>query len=581
MFRVKDHKTGYLFEPFSFMGSKRLKRVQESWAGFFREEVLPELPVEELMKHYDLTKGRPSKEIYAVLGAVLLQQMMDLTDEETVDNFAFNLQWHYALNITDESDQGSYLSPKTLWTMRMMVMREAVAPIIFDRVTEKLKKIFDVDTQQQRLDSTHIFSNMQHLGRVGLIARTIRKFLVNLKRQNREKFEALEEEVRERYMSRHGESVFALVKPSEAERTLQTLGQDLFELTQRFKADDSIQKMSSYGLLVRVFSEQFRIETIESESHIVINSKVPPDSLQNPSDPDAGYDAHKGKGYQVQIMESYTPDKEENEESLNLITYVEAQPAHEHDTHTVKKALKKTRQEGRSPSRILADSLYGGDDNHVDCQAEGVELIAPVKSNIPPPKVGLADFIYGNQNRITKCPMGHAPFNVYNKKGRHSTWFDAPLCQHCPLLEDCPVKKGGKGYFIRYSNKELRLEIRKAQEQTQEFRDHYRYRAGCEATMSELDRKTGIKHLRFRGMKAVSLCAFLKATGLNIYRAARVWNQRLSPNGAPVISVQFLNGAFSRAKKAFQTVFLSFESLIFDLKIIFKGAVRLRLIFVN
>ena len=28
-------------------------------------------------------------------------------------------------------------------------------------------------------------------------------------------------------------------------------------------------------------------------------------SLQNPSDPDAGYDAHKGQGYQVQVMETY------------------------------------------------------------------------------------------------------------------------------------------------------------------------------------------------------------------------------------------------------------------------------------
>jgi hypothetical protein len=581
MFRIKDHKTGYLFEPFSFMGSKRLKRVQQSWAGFFREEVLPELPVEELMKHYDPSKGRPSKEIYAVLGAVLLQQMMDLTDEETVDNFAFNLQWHYALNITDESDQGSYLSPKTLWTMRMMVMREAVAPVIFDRVTAKLKKIFDVDTQQQRLDSMHIFSNMQHLGRVGLIARTIRKFLVNLKRQNREKFEALGEEVRERYMTRHGEAVFALVKPSEAERALQTLGQDLFELIQLFKSDEKIQQMNSYGLLARVFTEQFRIETNESESQIVINTKVPPDSLQNPSDPDAGYDAHKGKGYQVQVMESYTPNKEENEDSFNLITYVDPQPAHEHDAHTVKKALEKTRKEGRSPNRLLADKLYGGDPNHVDCQSKGVELISPVKSNIPAPKVGLADFIYGNQNRITKCPMGHAPFSIYNKKGRHSTWFNSELCQNCPLLEDCPVKKGGKGYFIRYSNKELRLEIRKAQEQTQEFRDHYRYRAGCEATMSELDRKTGIKHLRFRGMKAVSLCAFLKATGLNIFRAARVWKRQISPYIPPLNSAPALNKAFICAKKLHQNVFVAFVRPIVDLKTLFNDTVRLRLIFVN
>jgi len=38
--------------------------------------------------------------------------------------------------------------------------------------------------------------------------------------------------------------------------------------------------------------------------------------------------------------------------------------------------------------------------------------------------------------------------------------------------------------------------------------------------MSEFDRRTGVKHLRVRGMKAVRFCVFLKAAGLNILRAA-------------------------------------------------------------
>ena len=44
--------------------------------------------------------------------------------------------------------------------------------------------------------------------------------------------------------------------------------------------------------------------------------------------------------------------------------------------------------------------------------------------------------------------------------------------------------------------------------------------------MSEYDRRTGVKHLRFRGLKAVRFCAVLKATGLNILRAAVVRKAR-------------------------------------------------------
>jgi hypothetical protein len=51
--------------------------------------------------------------------------------------------------------------------------------------------------------------------------------------------------------------------------------------------------------------------------------------------------------------------------------------------------------------------------------------------------------------------------------------------------------------------------------------DTYRWRAGVEATMSELDRPTGIKKLRVRGFGAVRFCAIIKAAELNLLRAAR------------------------------------------------------------
>ncbi len=64
--------------------------------------------------------------------------------------------------------------------------------------------------------------------------------------------------------------------------------------------------------------------------------------------------------------------------------------------------------------------------------------------------------------------------------------------------------------------------MRRQYEQTDEFKDRYRQRAGCEATMSEFDRRAGIKHLRVRGLKAVRYCAALKAVGINLFRAATV-----------------------------------------------------------
>jgi hypothetical protein len=70
----------------------------------------------------------------------------------------------------------------------------------------------------------------------------------------------------------------------------------------------------------------------------------------------------------------------------------------------------------------------------------------------------------------------------------------------------------------------MRLAQRRAYEHTDEFKDRYRWRSGIEATMSEYDRRTGVKHLRIRGFKAVRFCATLKAVGLNIFRPTAVRN---------------------------------------------------------
>jgi len=108
MIDFKDHKTLDMFDNWRHLGPKRRKRLDQSWAGLFREHILTRLPVEDVAKHYDHDQGRPSKELFASLGAILLQQLLDLTDEETADEIAFNIKWHYALDIGDESDEAKY-----------------------------------------------------------------------------------------------------------------------------------------------------------------------------------------------------------------------------------------------------------------------------------------------------------------------------------------------------------------------------------------------------------------------------------------------------------------------------------------
>ncbi len=102
MINIKDHKTIDMFDPLPYLGPKRRKLMESSWAKLFRDHVLFALPVDKIFKNYHWAMGRPTKELYAMLGVMILQQMHDLTDEETVHEYAFSIEWHYALDITDE-----------------------------------------------------------------------------------------------------------------------------------------------------------------------------------------------------------------------------------------------------------------------------------------------------------------------------------------------------------------------------------------------------------------------------------------------------------------------------------------------
>jgi hypothetical protein len=81
-----------------------------------------------------------------------------------------------------------------------------------------------------------------------------------------------------------------------------------------------------------------------------------------------------------------------------------------------------------------------------------------------------------------------------------------------------------KGYGFSYDKKQVKMARRRARERTAAFRDRYRFRAGIEGTFSALDRKTGVKHLRVRGLPAVRFAVVLKALGLNLLRAAAIWS---------------------------------------------------------
>ena len=522
MIKIKNrnnlHFTG--MDPWEkALSARKLALIRKSWAEIFRRHILPKMPIGAVAKYFDKEIGRPTKELVSTCGACVLQQIFDLTDGETIEQMAFNQQWHYALDVLDEDDQ--VLSEKTLWSMRHILTTDKLAKKIFNDATDRLTEVFKVDTSLQRLDSVHIHSNMARLGRVRLLARVCTIFLINLKRQHNAFYESVSSSIKSRYEKQADPTYFGSPKPSESQKRLEDIVQDLYELIEQFKHQKDINSLYSYKQLQRVFSEHCSIE----DKNVVAkpNKKVPSDSLQNPSDPDATYDGHKGQGYQVQIMETYSKEKsdEDDSASLQLITYVDVEPAHRHDTHALEPALNQIEKRGVLPNELEADAHYGSRKNKKKAKKYQVDLIAPLPGNKA--KNNLVDFEFDQKTHVVKkCPEGHAPVRIkHNKKGTITATWPEDTCRFCALMPSCSVKKAPNGYNLRYNHNQADVAWHRRIEKSEEFKEKYRYRAGIEATHSRYIHMTGARRLCYRGLKRIDYAARLKALAINMFRAAK------------------------------------------------------------
>jgi hypothetical protein len=176
----------------------------------------------------------------------------------------------------------------------------------------------------------------------------------------------------------------------------------------------------------------------------------------------------------------------------------------------------------------------------------GVDVISPTMGAPKENTLSLSDFQQSEKGSIMACPQGHAPVKIRTgKKQKHGVAFSSEHCNVCPRKDQCPVKAGKKNHYLRYDLKTMRIANRRAMEYSPEFKDKYRWRSGIEATFSEMDKKTGVKRLRVRGLSAVAYFARLKAIAVNIFRATAV-RKALGLSGEALASTKsvILNSIF-------------------------------------
>jgi hypothetical protein len=179
-----------------------------------RDYLLQHLPVRELAGGFRDDFGRPSKDLLVALGALILQQLHDLTDRQTTEAVALNIAWHYALDIRHEPD--AYLCERTLRNYRRRILEFGLEEVLFRTLTDRLIQALDVDTTKQRLDSTTVKSAIRGLTRLGILVEATSKFLRELRRKHPDRYAEVDAEVLRKYVERQGEGCFANTRLSTA-----------------------------------------------------------------------------------------------------------------------------------------------------------------------------------------------------------------------------------------------------------------------------------------------------------------------------------------------------------------------------
>lgn len=510
-------------------------RLESSWAFLFRIEVLPILFRNE--DRYAIlygNTGRPNFSVARVLGLCLLQEFNDLSDQQALDTFSFDIRWRYALDVSDEED---YLSRRSLVEFRRRLAAKdpemKLVRNVFDNIRDTAIKKLRLSARDQRLDSTHVISNIRTRGRLALFINTLTVFLKSL---DEARFSKVPKAIQE-WHSRETEGWFGL-GTAEQKAKLEELAQYLYDLIAIFNTDNEIKGSEPYQLLDRLFREQCEVRcghpSDEETSKIQIKKKSEGETLQSPYDPDASY-GHKGSGYSVHITETCNnPGKSE------IITDYEVHGAARSDIGKALSVVGRLDAAGLKPETLFADGGYPSVPSALAITEKQIEFIAPVnRSRLSDDIMGRDLFQFDSDGFATKCPMGHSPIDHRILSGNNTTRrslhaiFDGDICRSCKMLHQCPVRTPNhrsRGCKPRDTVGDFRLEITPeirlrdqmySNQQTTEWKDRYKIRSGIEATNSELKRSHGLGKLRVRRWAKVCFAVACKLIACNIKRWAK------------------------------------------------------------
>jgi transposase len=466
----------------------------------------------------------------------VMQFAEGLSDRQAAEAVRGRIDWKYALNmeLTDPGFDHSVLSE-----FRGRLIAGGVEERLLNDMLAKFKARGWLKSRgQQRTDSTHVLGVVRQLNRLECVGETMRQVLEALAEAAPE---WLLNQITEDWFDQYGPRFesYRLPKEEQEKEALQIqIGEDGWHLLAAIyeaQAPAELRTLLEVEIMRQIWIQQYYVENGQLKWREQDN--LPPNSLliQSPYDIEVRNRTKRSlnwTGYTAHLTETC------DEDSPNLIVNVETTPATSADIKVLGQIHANLDNKGLLPGEHLVDTSYvDGEHLHTSQNEYGVDLFGPVPANSTwQAKAGqgfdLPCFVIDWETQTVTCPQGRVSHSWHpgqDPKGNEmiKVQFGRADCRVCDCRDQCTKSKTTpRGLQFKPRIEYEALQVARQRQETEQFKQTYKKRAGVEGTISQGTRSFDLRRSRYRGLAKTHLQHIAIAAAMNLSRAWAWLNER-------------------------------------------------------
>jgi len=526
-----------LNERFKNLTEREKRAVLGSWAKPFADIIFPSIHEEHFAVLYsENIASRPNVPVNIVIGAMIIKEIVGMTDDEVLESLTCDIRMQYALHTIGYLEQP--MGDRTFSRFRRKLYEYELATgedLLKEELlaqADKIAKFMDLQPHFKRMDSLMIASACKDMTRLEVIYVTIANLVNAVHRiggdellQGMEHYLNADDQNRVIYHNRSEERI----------TKTQAMVEDCATLLGRL--GEGGKELPEYALAVRMLEDQSDIgndgKRIAKNSHV-----IKPDSMQNPSDPEATYRKKAGEGhigYVANLVQTY------DEKGAAVITDYNFRQNSYSDVDFGKEAIEVIAEgvhDGTATKiELIADGGYASEENSALAKENEISFITTSLTGTKPSEI-IADFVINSEdNRVEQCPEGNIPQSqTWNsEKNTYRVVMKIDQCANCPHRSECRAQITTKNAFINVSVSKVER-ARVVKEIASEAYEKYRNsRNAIEGLPSVLRRRYNVDNMPVFGILKSKLLFGFKIAAINVKNLLKYTREQCACGNATLI----------------------------------------------